>query len=407
MRTILHVDMDSFFATCEQQANPFLRGKPVGILKAEGRNCVIAASVEAKKYGVKTGTNVWEAKKLCPKIFFLPADFDKYFAVTKKFLKIAKEFTPLVELFSIDELFLDVTKTKGFFGGEIFLTVELKERIKRQIGEWISCSVGISYNKLLAKIASGINKPDGIFVIDKKNKDEVLGEIKLTNVCGIGLRIEARLKELGVTNLLQLRRAPYSFLETSFGPFWAQELKRFSYGESSSRVILQTDLPEAKSVSRTFTLFSNTTDETVVRRTIYNLCCEIGQKLRQMKMVGRCFGLAIRGENWGDFRRWTQKRFIDDEREIFEVCWQLYKAMNWRFSVRFLGVWVSLLEKRQKLTLDIFPEAQKREKVLEAVDRINMKFGEFCVYPGRLLGGEIVRPEVNGYLGDKKYRFML
>jgi DNA polymerase-4 len=399
--------MDSFFATCEQQVNPFLRGKPVGILKAEGRNCVIAASVEAKKKGVKTGFSVWEARRLCPGIFFLPADFDKYFAVTKEFLKIAQGFTPLVEVFSIDEVFLDITQTKDFFGGEFFLAAVLKERVQRQIGEWISCSVGIAYNKLLAKIASSINKPDGIFMIDKKNKDEVLGKIKLTDVCGIGLRLETKLKELGVTNLLQLRAVPYPFLEVSFGPFLAGELKKFAGGEGSDEVIVNIELPEAKSVSRTFTLFSNTADQRLIRQTIYNLCCEVGQKLRQMRMVGRCFGLAVRGENEGDFGRLTQKKLIDDELEIFKICYRLFGKMNWPYLVRFLGVWVSLLEKKERANLAIFPEVKKREKVLEVIDRINGRFGGFSIYPGSLLGGEIIRPEVNGYLGDKKYRFML
>ncbi|MEK7155162.1 MAG: DNA polymerase IV, partial [Patescibacteria group bacterium] len=123
--------MNSYFATAEQQMNPKLRGKPVGVIKALGRGCIIAASVEAKKYGVKTGTTVWEAKKLCPHIILVPSDMNKYFAMTKKLIKIADDYSPIVEVFSIDEFFLDVTDTQKLYGGGVWeLAIELKMRVR-------------------------------------------------------------------------------------------------------------------------------------------------------------------------------------------------------------------------------------------------------------------------------------
>src|SRR3989344_3851041 len=123
---ILHVDLNSFFAQAEQQANPFWRGKPVGILKAAGRTCVIAASVEAKRHGVKTGARLSEAKKICPQIILVPADFDKYADITYRFINICKSYSPYVEVFSLDECFIDVTETEKFWGGAGNIALEIK-----------------------------------------------------------------------------------------------------------------------------------------------------------------------------------------------------------------------------------------------------------------------------------------
>ena len=216
MRIILHLDMDSYFASVEQQFNQKLVGKPVGVLKALGRTCVIAASREAKKFGVKTGTTVWDAKILCPQIVFVPANFDRYFLVTKKFIAICENFSPYIEVFSIDELFMDVTESQKFFGGVQNLCDQIKKQIKEQIGEYITCTIGISYNRLLAKLASGINKPDGLFEITFENRAQVLFSVKLTDICGIGFRLGKRLLSMGIKNFKTLQEIPIEFLQSSF-----------------------------------------------------------------------------------------------------------------------------------------------------------------------------------------------
>src|SRR3989344_2705207 len=147
-RTILHVDLNSFFATAEQQANPALRAKPIGIIKAEGRTCVIAASVEAKKYGVKTGISIFEARKLCSQIILVPADFAKYADITYRFINICSTYSPLCEVFSLDECFIDVTETEKFWLGTINIALEIKKRLRLEVGDWMTCSIGISHNRL-------------------------------------------------------------------------------------------------------------------------------------------------------------------------------------------------------------------------------------------------------------------
>lgn len=405
MQTILHIDMDSYFASVEQQFNQKLVGKPVGVLKALGRTCIIAASREAKKFGVKTGTNVWEAKALCPAIIFVPADFDKYFAVTCKFIKICENFSPYFEVFSIDELFLDVTLTKSLFGGAGNIVRIIKETIRKEIGQYVTCSVGISYNRLLAKLASGINKPDGLFEITPQNRDEVLFSIKLSDICGIGPRIERKLYQMGMTNLKTLRQIPISYLEPVFGPFWSAQLKNFSYGIDSSNLTGLEDLADAKSISRTFTLFENTKDPVKIRQTLRNLCEEVGYKLRKMKMMTRQIGLLVRGDSQGEHTHKTLKLYIDNSLQIFRIAWDLFQNLGWQNNIRFLGVWAGLLEKDKNISFSIFPEVQKQERLMSAIDKINDRFGNFTVYPAILMGGELIRPEINGYLGDKKYQF--
>ncbi|MGB9637428.1 MAG: DNA polymerase Y family protein, partial [Microgenomates group bacterium] len=282
MKIILHLDMDSFFASVEQQSNPRLVGKPVGVIKEKGRTVIIAASREAKKLGIKTGTTTYEAKKIFPKIILVPADFDKYFSVTKKFIEICSRYSPDLEVFSIDELFLEVSQTCGIFGGVSGIVGKIKEDIKKEIGEHITCSIGISYNRLLAKLASGINKPDGVFEITPENRDQVLFSAKLTDVCGLGIRLEKRLFDMGITNFKTLREIPKECLEASFGPFWARELKRLSFGEDDSLLTRVGDLPKMQSVSRTFTLYRNTTDSRIIKAILRNLCEEAAFKAREM-----------------------------------------------------------------------------------------------------------------------------
>ncbi len=421
-RTIMHLDMDSFFAAVEQQANPLLRGQPVGIIKQEGRTCVIAASIEAKKFGVKTGTSVWEAKKLCPKIFLVPANFDKYFSVTQRFIEICKMFSPCVEVFSIDEAFLEVTESQKFFGGPFFMALKIKQLINEEIGGWLTCSIGVSYNKLLAKLASEQNKPDGYLEINKLNRDNILSRIEPTDICGIGYRLAPRLFNAGITNLIQIRSISDDNLRSTFGPHWSVELKRLAWGIDDSPVIPSLELPEMKSVSRTFTLFADTRDERKIRQTIRNLSEEAAKKIRDMKMMARQVGLGIRGNDKGIYGRRTLKYYLDDGKEIFDLAWKIYQQFSWSFSVRFVGIWLGLLQKRKYLPADLFPWKQKKAQLWQAVDKANHRFGDFTVYPAVLLGGDpstalrisnpsteiqgfkLIRPEVNGFLGDKKYQ---
>lgn len=404
MAVIFHLDMDSYFASVEQQYNQKLVGRPVGVIKAEGRTCVIAASREAKKFGVKTGSSVWDAKALCPKIVLVPAHFDRYFEITKKFIKVCENFSPYLEVFSIDELFMDVTESQKFFGGYKNIGSLIKQTIRKKLGEFITCTIGISYNRLLAKLASEVNKPDGVFEITPENRDEILFSAKLTDVCGLGFGLERKLRNIGVKDFKTLRNIPTEFLKASFGPFWSVHLKNLSYGEDTTNLNFFTELKDAKSISRTFTLFENTQDRKKIKQTLRNLCEEVGYKLRKMKTETRQISLTVRGDNSGESIHETYKRYTNDSGEIFKVVNDLFNRLDWQGNVRFLGVWASQLEKMENLSLSIFSDERRKNNYWLAVDKINEHRGNFTIYPASLLGGELIRPEINGFLGDKKYQ---
>lgn len=419
-RTILHVDLNSFFATAEQQANPRLRGKPVGILKARGRTCIIAASIEAKKYGVKTGSIVYEAKKLCPKIILVEADFDKYADITYRFINICKTYSPVCEVFSLDECFIDLTETEKFFGGVLSIAFDIKRRLREEIGDYMICSVGISHNRMLAKLASGQIKRDGLFLITEANALEVLDKSDLTDVCGLGFGLNSHLKTLGIDNFPKLRSKPLGFLHKHFGPHWSVHLYNISRGIDYSEVAPISQIPDAKSVGRTYTTHRNLTKRAEILKLMRNLSEETASKARQMGLSGRYVGIALRGgerepfgagggwlaaknykESWHGHR--TLKNYVDDGKKLFDICADISK--NWEIGyVRFCGVTLGMLTKAEYMPTPLFPWDRKRRHLVSSVDKLNEHFGEYTVFPGQLLGMDIVRPEVNGYFGDRAYR---
>lgn len=439
-RVILHVDLNSFFATAEQQTNPALRGKPVGIIKAYGRSCVIAASVEAKKCGVKTGSNVYDAKKLCPQINFVVADFDKYADITYRFIDICKSYSPICEVFSLDECFIDVSESEKFWprpprnasiehlawfemgkklrggasGGNVFnIAFGIKRRIREEIGDYITCSIGVSHNRLLAKLASSRVKLDGLFWITEDNVLKVLDEASLMDVCGLGFRLYERLTALGIDNFPKLRECSLSFLHKHFGPFWSKHLYNIARGVDASYVLPINNIADAKSVGRTYTTHKLLNNKNDVYKLARNLCEEATVKARKMNLAGRYVGFFLRtsarkwsGEEKKVTKSWyghrTLKNYIDTGKEFFDICKLISK--DWEFeNIIFCGVTLGMLSKKEYVSLPIFENDVERENLIKALDRVNNKFGDYTLFPSQLLGMPIIMPEVTGYFGDKVY----
>ncbi|KKS78729.1 MAG: polymerase IV protein [Candidatus Beckwithbacteria bacterium GW2011_GWA2_43_10] len=340
---ILHVDLNSFFASVEQQTNPALRGKPISILKAIGRTCVIASSNEAKKFGVKTGMSLSQVKTLCPQITLVAADFPQYEFFTRRFIKLMNQFSDVVEVFSLDEVFLDATWTAVFFGGPVNLAKKIQATVGEQLGECLGVSIGIAKNKFLAKLASSLALRKNFFIINDEDQAEVLRSAKFEDVCGIGRRLTQRLKVMGITNLGQIVKTSEKILAAEFGPFWACQLKRLARGEDNGSLITPDQLSDPKSVSRTFTLFKNTRDPVIIKALIRNLVEEACFKLRKMGLVGRQFGLAIRGDNFNQSEHITRQSFTDNSQRIFNEVYALYNHNRWPYSVRFAGVLIKPL----------------------------------------------------------------
>lgn len=414
-RLILHIDMNSYFATCEQQANPFLRGKPVAVggdprsfHKGEisrSRTLIVAASKEAKKRGVKSVMPSWEAVKICPELIFVPGDHIKYKWITDKFLEIFKSYSPILEIFSIDEAFIDVTKTEKLFGGAEKIAKEIKFRLKKEVGEWMTCSIGIAKNKLLAKLASDLKKPDGLVIIDENNKEKILNSIELTDFCGIGKRIEARLNKIGIFTVRQLKNCSYINLTKEFKSY-GHKLYWMARGEDNSEVVPYYLLPDEKSMGHNFTLPKDVWDLKEIKTVILQLSEKLGRRLRRKNFAAKCVSLLFRYSlysadeihesrlrlkngkpNFHHFHKQKKVNYwINDGYEIYKIAIKILK--NWKDdkSIRMIGVAVSCFSKVNQISC--LEKDNKLKRILKASDKINNKFGENTIFRGAYLKAE-------------------
>ncbi|MBI4099604.1 DNA polymerase IV [Candidatus Microgenomates bacterium] len=350
---VMHVDMNSYFATVEQQANPRLRGKPLAVSGRPHINSVIAAaSIEAKKFGVKSGMGTWEAKKICPQLIFIPGDPAKYLAITGKLLKIFKTYSPTVEIFSIDEVFLELSDNL------VPIALEIKRRIREEVGDHITCSIGIAPNKFLAKLASEKKKPDGLTIVTKENLDEILLSSKLDDFCGIGRQTLKRLVGMGIYTVAQLRQIPVDFI--------GEKLHNMAYGIDDSVVV--GEQPEAKSFSHSLTLPKESSDRDYIEAVLLYLSEKVARRMRADNFTGRivhCNGVQK-----------ALLHYIDTGLEIFSVGKKLLPDS----PIRALYVGVGNLQKKAATTQSLLPEVQREEKIIAALDLANNRFGENSVF---------------------------
>ena len=399
-RVILHIDFDSFFASVEQQDTPALRHKPLGVTAHNGRTAIIAASREAKKHGVTSPSRTYDAKKICPEIIFVTADFEKYFAVSQKFLTICSNYSPYVELFSLDEVFMDVTQTVQLFGGVQRLIETIKNEIKTTLGEYLTVSIGVSYNKLLAKLGSGLHKPNGITVITRENLDIVYRQAALRDICGIGRRTELRLHLLGVRTLHDLRAIPPGVLRQEFGPVKAQFLHNAGWGRDEIPVIAYTEASCAKSVGRQYCLPQNNYDWRNIYQHVYELCEEIGITLRKLKQKAQTFGFSLRGSmHLHDIK--TKQGFFDRGDSIyalFKAYMQTLPADRLHNQyIRQIALWTTDLVNASSVPLSLFDDERKKEAVTKTIDAINNKFGDHTIRNGFLLYAAKLKTVPNGF----------
>lgn len=405
-KVILHIDFDSFFASVEQQYNPNLRGKPIGVTAQNGRTCIIAASREAKKLGVKSPSRTFEAMKFVPNIIFVPAHFEKYWEITQNFLNICKDYSPYVELFSLDEVFMDITLTGHLFDGSYGIADKIKERIKNEIGEYITASFGISYNKTLAKLASGLEKPNGLVEIQKDNLQEIYRRAKLTDICGIGERIALRLNKIGVYSLMDLQKASVDILKAEFGNAESEFLKNVSLGIDNSSVIPCTQSPMVKSVGRSYCLPQNEYDKRVILQNLYELCEEISLKLRRLDKKARTIGFYL-GGSLKIQKRKTYTNYFNTGEEIFKHCLDLLGDFDLDNDyIRQMSIWTINLSSKDNLQISLF-DVSKKDKLVKAIDKINDKFGDHTVRNGFLLYADKLTTVPNGWMADKYERTKL
>ncbi len=310
-----------------------------------------------------------------------------------------------MELFSLDEVFIDVTATQNLFGGKYKIVETIRNRIEKEIGEYITVSVGLSYNKLLAKLASGLDKPNGFIEIGPGDLEKIYSEIQLTDFCGIGNRIAQRLNKIGIYTPLQLRSASLDLLISEFKDVEGHFLKELGLGRDTREVIPYYLASETKSVGRNYCMPKNEYDQKVILQNVFELCEEIGIKLRRLDKKARTIGLYLGGTTTHHGRK-TLTDYIDRGSDIFVLCknlydsWGLSKMAPEEAMVRQISVWAGNLEDSSNLTLSLF-DKPKNSKIQTAVDSLNEKFGHNTIRNGFVHNGPNLKTVPNGYMADK------
>jgi DNA polymerase-4 len=390
--TIFHIDMDSYFASVEQQARPWLRGKPIVVSgRPDIHSVVAAASKEAKRYGIKAGMSTWEAKKLCPEVIFVPGDPDKYESVTRRFLGILISYTPMVEVYSIDEVFLDATEILPRYPDPIALALEIKRKFREELGEWITCTIGIAPNKLLAKLATEEAKPNGIKWIRPEDVPEVLRNTPVEAVCGIGPRIAKRLSYMGVWTLADLGKIPEAYLKRVFGVYGTL-LHLWGMGVDPTPLKPYWQEEEEKSIGHSHALPKSLRHPEGARRVLYYLSVKTARRLRKKGFVGRVIHAMYRDEEMKYFG--AQKALSTptcDERRIFDAAMEIVERLGgFPYGVSLVGVRVAGLERISAHPYPLFPDEVRRERLLSALDRIRDRFGEEAVIPASALDYQLL-----------------
>jgi DNA polymerase-4 len=379
-RIIIHVDMDAFFASVEQLLNPEWKGKPV-IVGADpdggkGRGVVSAASYEARKFGVHSAMPISRAYRLCPHGVFVHPHGHVYSDYSKRFFKVLHTFSPLVEGLSIDEAFLDLSGSLHLFGTIEELGKRLKEEIFKNTG--LKASVGIAPSKSVAKIASDVNKPDGLTIVPPGMVQDFLDKLPVNRLWGIGKKTHEQLQKLGIHTVFELRRYPPDILEKKFGKMGIH-IHKMALGEDSRSVS-----PEeaVKSVSNETTFDEDTNDGDFVRQTIFALSEKVGGRLRRSHFRGHTVHLKIR---FSDFKTYNRSHTLRDSTNLTEDIFQIAEIMLAEFLplehyIRLVGVGVSGLSDEVGAQLSLWDmNNQKKMKMEQILDKLQDKFGSHII----------------------------
>ena len=387
-RTILHVDLDAFFAAVEQRDRPELRGKPV-IVGGGGptdRGVVSTASYEARVFGVRSAMSLREAGRRCPQGIFLPVDGARYQAASKAVMAVLRRFTPLVEPISIDEAFLDVSGSRGLFGDGATIGRRIKADVQSGVG--LTISVGVAQTKLVAKIASDLRKPDGLVVVEPGDEAAFLAPLAISRLWGVGEKSAAALREYGVRTIGDLAALPDDLLVRRFGKHGASLAQR-ARGLDDDPV---GGREAAKSIGHEHTFDVDTSDREVIERTLLAMSEGVAGRLRDSGVRATTITVKIRDTT---FRTITRQRTLPDPTDltepIFRTALELARNEVRGIRIRLLGVTASGLGEREQLSL-FAADDPRRRRVTEAADAVRHRFGERAITRARLVGSRLPAP---------------
>jgi DNA polymerase-4 len=379
-RSILHVDMDAFFAAVEQLDNPELRGKPILVGGSGPRGVVATASYEARPFGCRSAMPTGMALRLCPHAIVVRGRYARYREVSDAMFAILEDFTPQIQPLSIDEAFLDLTGTQRLLGEPAEVARRIKQRVRDELG--LTISIGVAPNKFLAKLASDLHKPDGLTVIRAEDIDRVLLPLPISRIWGIGPRTQKRLNELGLHTIGDVRKWPLKLLTDRFGPE-GERYYRLSRGLDDRPV--HSDL-QAKSIGHEQTFGVNLSDAEALRAVLLSQVEQIGRRLRRHRLRARGVTLKIRD---GEFHTITRGTMLDEPTDLTQRLWEAAKRIfdEWAAGsfkpLRLLGVQATpLTADAEQLSLFADPAAQRLKRVDATLDQIHERFGSAAVQRG-------------------------
>ena len=369
----MHIDMDAFFASVEQRDNPQLRAKPVAVVGRGKRTVVVTSSYEARALGVKTGMNKFEAKSICPEVIFVEAGHEKYTQTCREIVKILYAFSPDIEVYSIDESFLDITNVRRLLGEPLEIGRKIKQAIREKLD--LSCSVGIGPNKLLAKLAGSRHKPDGLFWIKAEDAPKELENLPVDELCGIGKKTTQVLNSLGIYTCSQLAKADPGLLRKRFG-IGGEILKQMGAGKDDAVIMPFGYESKARSIGHSTTLDYDISAPADIARRVLELSDMVGRRMRREGLSGRTISVVFR---YSDFHTFSRQKKIsastDDTRVIYSQAMVIIGNTPLSKPLRLLGVSVSGLERNQE-DFFLFEEDARKKKLSRALDSINGRFGE-------------------------------
>lgn len=392
---VMHIDLNSCFATVEQQARPLLRGRPLGITNRRTPNaCVVAASIEAKAQGVKVGMTFREARVLAPDLILIETDPPKYHYVYQKLVNIMQSYSPNVTMKSIDEGIIDFAGTTEFINKRPLSDIghEIKKRLRDEVGSWMRCNIGIAPNRFLAKTAASLHKPDGLDVIDYTNLRQTLKGLELTDLTGIAERNQARLNAAGIYTPLQFLDAPAEILHKRVfrsvcGEDWYQRLRGWEVDNHDWAT---------KTIGRQYVLEDRQPSEEVLRSRLSYLCETTAMKLRHKNMCARGIFVYVRyqnGDYWYDRRKFKSTFFSNGE--VHRRATLLFNRRPRDTYPIELGVSCYGLEPSNTNQISLLDEVNREVWLTEAVDQINKQFGEFTItFAGSLSSKSVVKQKI-------------
>ncbi len=385
-RMIFHVDMNSFFASCEQALNPELKKRPliVGGDPKTRRGIVLAASYDAKAKGVYTTQLVHEAMRMCPEALLIKSTYGLYTKMSSSVMKIFDDFTPLKQQVSIDEAYLDMTGTEHLFGNHLEAADKIQQRILKELD--LPCSVGIAHNKLLAKMASDFKKPMGVTTIFEEEVASKLWPLKVGDLYGIGKKTVPKLQEIGINTIGDLANFDKEALIERFGYNGAIHMQSIAHGMGSDNVRIEHE--PAKSVGNELTYSTDIKDFERIQEEILLLSDRVGYRLRKKMMSGRTISVKIKFNNFKVITRSKTLEAPTHHTEIInEVAIELVKNALTGRPIRLLGVTVSGFdsEKNQQVSLFEMETVPENSEVDHMVDEIRDKFGYGMIKRATLL----------------------